>query len=1198
MSKISFAAKQAPGGDMKKQFMEAMVGGHSVKITDQHDTYKALGASAEFSPGEKVTIKDHDLDGTKMAHVTLSTPDLKPKFGFKEETFYFDQGSSLPNLAGRNPDNVRVVDRVWYGTTSGAWSGFSRSDQFAVRWTGFLDIKSAGVYNLWIQSDDGSKLYIDNQLVVNNDGLHGMKTMSADKNLAVGEHTLRLEMFEKGGGAGMLFKFKGPDSGNTWSYGQNFIYYGKGASSALTSGFMEKVFYFSQGSNLPDLNGRKADMVRTTQRVWYPSTGSAWPGYRTADNFAVRWTGFLNIKGTGSYTFSVSSDDGAKLYIDDSMLVDNDGLHAMRTKEAARQLSADEHSLQLDFFEKGGGAGMQFQFKGPDTNNAWSYGASHINYVKKKGLSSKVKYGWKEELYYVSPSCSMPNLDGRRPDSVMDRPGYIWFGGNGAKWPGNTRAHNFAARWTGILDVKKAGTYTFLLNSDDGSKMYVDGQELVNNDGCHGPRAKQAGKSLSVGAHPLKLDYFQKGGPFAMEFSFKGPDTGDQFAYLAAPYIRQEAPRPASRTTASGFKEEQFYFTQDSKVPNLDGRTPRRVRNVDWVWYGTTSSTWAGYMNSDNFAVRWSGFLGIKTSGLYTLWIASDDGSKLYIDQQLRVNNDGLHGMRSRQGAVELDVGEHPLRLQMFERTGSAGMQFQFKGPDTSNAWSYGQSHVRQVKLVLSGFKEEAYYFAQGSNLPTDLSRRKPDFERDVRTVWYDSSSSAWSGFGRDNDFAVRWTGLLRIKKAGIVLFSLKSDDGSKLWIDSQPVVDNNGLHGMKAKEGLKSLTPGNHPLRLEFFEKGGGAGMQFQFKGPDTNNKWSRGKNSMYQVADGHGWIPVNALKGYEEFGVQASVPPGTLLKGATVDIITDKAMYDKICMEAGLMCAFSPGDKGVVKEIDPSDGSMLLKSDGEEAWIPIKVLTGFGEYPKVTPPTPKPPAAAPAAAAAAPEASGPAVPPGPTTFSSSGCRAIYSQLDDYIEKTSLNSAMGMTLSKCFSYCKKQEGMTYFGVSGGDTCFCAPLVPGTVTNDDHCDMPCSDKKGKCGGNFAADRAASVYTMSDCTPMSPGEAKKEAEDEKAAVVEAFSTFASGTCGMAKENEVEVGGSSKLSGTVDECKAKCHDGEACHGFNYDAVKSECIFLKDVLFGKVTNKPGSMCYFKKVGHPRPDGFDDFPLGALGA
>ena len=140
-----------------------------------------------------------------------------------------------------------------YRNTNRKWKGFARSDHFAVRWTSMLRIRRTGNYYLSIVSDDGSKLWIDNKYTVNNDGLHGWRNRMAIKHLRAGSHRVKIEMFERGGHAGMLFRYKGPDTGNRWKVVRS----GSGGS-----GWSEKAFYFGQGGRCANLNGRRANMAR------------------------------------------------------------------------------------------------------------------------------------------------------------------------------------------------------------------------------------------------------------------------------------------------------------------------------------------------------------------------------------------------------------------------------------------------------------------------------------------------------------------------------------------------------------------------------------------------------------------------------------------------------------------------------------------------------------------------------------------------------------------------------------------------------------------------------------------------------------------------------------------------------------------------------------------------------------------------
>ncbi len=85
-----------------------------------------------------------------------------------------------------------------------------QSDAFALRFTGTLQAPKSGAYEFSCASDDGSRLYLDGKLVVNNDGLHGMVERSAKVNLNAGPHAILVTYFDNGGGDGLKVSWSGP----------------------------------------------------------------------------------------------------------------------------------------------------------------------------------------------------------------------------------------------------------------------------------------------------------------------------------------------------------------------------------------------------------------------------------------------------------------------------------------------------------------------------------------------------------------------------------------------------------------------------------------------------------------------------------------------------------------------------------------------------------------------------------------------------------------------------------------------------------------------------------------------------------------------------------------------------------------------------------------------------------------------------
>lgn len=88
--------------------------------------------------------------------------------------------------------------------------------------------------------------------------------------------------------------------------------------------------------------------------------------------------------------------------------------------------------------------------------------------------------------------------------------------------------------------------------------------------------------------------------------------------------------------------------------------------------------------DTDNFSIRYRGYIQIDSPGSYTFYTTSDDGSKLYIDGTQVVNNDGAHGSQERSGSITLTSGLHDITVLFFENGGSENLSVQYQGPSIS----------------------------------------------------------------------------------------------------------------------------------------------------------------------------------------------------------------------------------------------------------------------------------------------------------------------------------------------------------------------------------------------------------------------------------------------------------------------------------------------------------------------------------
>lgn len=88
------------------------------------------------------------------------------------------------------------------------------------------------------------------------------------------------------------------------------------------------------------------------------------------------------------------------------------------------------------------------------------------------------------------------------------------------------RKNNVALKFDGFLRIENEGNYTFNVASDDGSRLWIDGKVVVDNDGIHPTLLKSGSLKLIKGVYALSLGVFQAGGEFVLSADVQGPSFG------------------------------------------------------------------------------------------------------------------------------------------------------------------------------------------------------------------------------------------------------------------------------------------------------------------------------------------------------------------------------------------------------------------------------------------------------------------------------------------------------------------------------------------------------------------------------------------------------------------------------------------------------------------------------------------------
>ncbi len=189
------------------------------------------------------------------------------------------------------------------------------------------------------------------------------------------------------------------------------------------------------------------------------------------------------------------------------------------------------------------------------------------------------------------------------------------------------------------------------------------------------------------------------------------------------------------------------------------------------------------------------------------------------------------------------------------------------------------------------------YYELSAPEVLPDFEAIVPYADEVVPMVDFDSTNAEFAGSGRADEVGAVYTGWIEVPEDGLWTIATVSDDGSRLWIGEDLVVDNDGLHGMQTRFGTRALAAGRHPMRLEFFENGGGAGLRLRWSGPNISTQ------AIPAWALSHGGMPIELPGDLDGDGVVTGADLAILLSawGPCGDCAKCPADLDGDCTVGG---------------------------------------------------------------------------------------------------------------------------------------------------------------------------------------------------------------------------------------------------------------------------------------------------------
>ncbi len=305
-----------------------------------------------------------------------------------------------------------------------------------------------------------------------------------------------------------------------------------------------------------------------------------------------------------------------------------------------------------------------------------------------------------------------------------------------------------------------------------------------------------------------------------------------------------EPPLPTDTPTPSSTPTSDLVITDwlGEYFANADvAGTPVLIRNdvlIDFNW-GVDSPD--PRIAVDRFSARWTRKQTF-VEGFYRFTLLADDGFRFWIDGQLVV--DEWHDGTLLPYTVDLRVsqGEHPLRLEYYENTGGAMVQLSWKGiappTDTPTPTPTPTGTATPTATPTPTFTPSptpTYTPTPQSAEPplpaqwTAAYYPNPDLSEPVALARIDGAVDFDWGTGSPGEavpvdsFSARWTGSVQVS-AGTYSYALRVDDGARVWVDGQLVVDEWHASGGAVYPFELFLQGGNHTFVVEYLEVTGNA--------------------------------------------------------------------------------------------------------------------------------------------------------------------------------------------------------------------------------------------------------------------------------------------------------------------------------------------------------------------------------------
>ena len=688
-----------------------------------------------------------------------------------------------------------------------------------------------------IQADDGARVYVD----VNQDGSYqagelvidawtaGSSTtspiQSASIALPAGRVGIRVEYYNLNGSGLVNLRWQSPASGSLVAIPASSTFLD---ATTSTNGWTGTYWANTSFIGLP----RYGD---------YPTAitlnfGTSQPTQTlpASDNYSARWEGYLQPSTTGTYTFDVQADDGARVYLDVNQsgtfettpttetIIDAWTSGSSTTTPIASTTytltAGQRYKMRVEYYEGTGNGLINLRWK----LNTGSFAAIPVTNVFRDANTTTT--GWWAS-YFSNATLTAPPLYSVQDTSTSSIT-YNYSSGKPATGNvGTAASDNWAAVWVGYLNPSATGNFTFSVTADDGARVYVNNQLVIDAwTGSSGVSVTSVNVPLTLNtAVPIRVEYNELTSSASCILQWTPPSSTK--ATIPAANFFQDAAKTLPGLTGN-------YWTDTGMLG-----APSFSDHPTQINFSYSTGQPSQSLVVTDFSATWDGYLAPTVSGNYTFDIQADDQAKVYVNNVLVIdawtvpNSSTVTPLVS--GNVALTAGTRvPLRVEFADSTGPAVVKLRWSPPGGSGMVGIPSANIYRGLTSTQLGLLATYY----SNTTLTAPYAYQVAENNSTAITYDFGAGRPDPSLPYDAFTVRWTGQVMPQYSEPYYFTVRSDDGARLWVNGQLLIDKWQGQGVTEWTSnpitLQAGVP--YDIKLEYLEVSGSAEVHLNWYSND----------------------------------------------------------------------------------------------------------------------------------------------------------------------------------------------------------------------------------------------------------------------------------------------------------------------------------------------------------------------------